>query len=133
MNHYNRIQGRGLERLALSNQVFAVAMTLLELDRRIPTAGQVHGERGRLRALGALGLQRVTYGHGLSHAERLLGWPAGRAEPHPRRIARPDLDSSRHSVHDHFVAAVHAPAGVIDDLPGRPRPLLVYSIFWPRV
>jgi hypothetical protein len=42
---YNRIQGRSLERLAaLSDGIFAVAMTLLVLDLHIPTAAQVHGE-----------------------------------------------------------------------------------------
>jgi uncharacterized membrane protein len=55
--------GRNLERLAaLSDGVFAVAMTLLVLDLHIPTSGQVHGERELLRALGALGPQWVAYG-----------------------------------------------------------------------
>jgi uncharacterized membrane protein len=63
VNLYNRIQGRSLERLAaLSDGIFAVAMTLLVLDLHIPTAGQVHGERELLRALGALGPQWVAYG-----------------------------------------------------------------------
>jgi uncharacterized membrane protein len=53
VNLYNRIQGRSLEWLAaLSDGIFA--MTLLVLDLHIPTAGQVHGERELLRALGAL-------------------------------------------------------------------------------
>jgi uncharacterized membrane protein len=60
---YNRIQGRSLERLAaLSDGIFAVAMTLLVLDLHIPTAAQVHGERELLVALGALGPQWVAYG-----------------------------------------------------------------------
>ena len=59
---YNRIQGRNLERLAaLSDGIFAVAMTLLVLDLHIPTAAQVHGEGKLLAALGALGPQWVTY------------------------------------------------------------------------
>jgi len=42
VNLYNRIQGRSLERLAaLSDGIFAVAMTLLVLDLRIPSAAQV--------------------------------------------------------------------------------------------
>ena len=60
---YNRIQGRNLDRLAaLSNGIFAVAMTLLVLDLHLPTAAQVHGERELLVALGALAPQWITYG-----------------------------------------------------------------------
>ena len=63
VNLYNRIQGRSLERLsALSDGIFAVAMTLLVLDLHIPTAAQVHGERELLAALAALGPQWVAYG-----------------------------------------------------------------------
>jgi uncharacterized membrane protein len=63
VNLYNRIQGRSLERLAaLSDGIFAVAMTLLVLDLHIPTAAEVHGERELLVALGALGPQWVAYG-----------------------------------------------------------------------
>jgi uncharacterized membrane protein len=60
---YNRIQGRNLERLAaLSDGIFAVAMTLLVLDLHIPSAAQVHSERELLNALCALGPQWLTYG-----------------------------------------------------------------------
>ncbi len=60
---YNRIQGRNLERLAaLSDGIFAVAMTLLVLDIHIPTAAQVHSEGDLLGALGALGPQWIAYG-----------------------------------------------------------------------
>ena len=63
VNLYNRIQGRSLERLsALSDGIFAVAMTLLVLDLHIPTAAEVHGERALIQALAALGPQWVTYG-----------------------------------------------------------------------
>jgi uncharacterized membrane protein len=62
-NLYNRIQGRSLERLAaLSDGIFAVAMTLLVLDLHLPTAAEVHGERELLVALGSLGPQWVAYG-----------------------------------------------------------------------
>ncbi len=62
-NLYNRIQGRNLERLAaLSDGIFAVAMTLLVLDLHIPTAAQVHAEGELLLALGALGPQWIAYG-----------------------------------------------------------------------
>ena len=60
---YNRIQGRNLERLAaLSDGIFAVAMTLLVLDLHIPSAVQVHSERELLVALVPLGPQWVAYG-----------------------------------------------------------------------
>ena len=60
---YNRIQGRNLDRLAaLSDGIFAVAMTLLVLDLHVPTAAQVHGESQLLAALYGLGPQWITYG-----------------------------------------------------------------------
>lgn len=60
---YNRIQGQNLDRLAaLSDGIFAVAMTLLVLDLHIPSAAQAHTERELLLALGALGPQWVAYG-----------------------------------------------------------------------
>ncbi len=60
---YNRIQGRNLERLAaLSDGIFAVAMTLLVLDLHLPTAAQVHSESELWAALCALAPQWVTYG-----------------------------------------------------------------------
>jgi len=63
VNLYNRIQGRSVERLAaLSDGIFAVAMTLLVLDLHIPSAAQVHGERELLAALAALGPQWIAYG-----------------------------------------------------------------------
>lgn len=59
---YNRIQGRNLDRLAaLSDGIFAVAMTLLVLDIHLPTAAQVHSEGDLVLALGALGPQWVAY------------------------------------------------------------------------
>jgi uncharacterized membrane protein len=62
-NLYNRIQGRSLERLAaLSDGIFAVAMTLLVLDLHLPTASQVHSEGELLAALCVLGPQWLTYG-----------------------------------------------------------------------
>ncbi len=60
---YNRIQGRSVERLAaLSDGIFAVAMTLLVLDLHVPVAEHVHSERELLAALCALGPQWLTYG-----------------------------------------------------------------------
>jgi uncharacterized membrane protein len=60
---YNLIQGRNLERLAaLSDGIFAVAMTLLVLDLHLPSRAEVHSERELLVALCALGPQWITYG-----------------------------------------------------------------------
>ena len=52
---YNRIAGQSLERLsALSDGLFAFAMTLLVLDIRVPPIEGIHGEGDLWRALLAL-------------------------------------------------------------------------------
>jgi uncharacterized membrane protein len=59
---YNRIAGRSVERLAaLSDGVFAVAMTLLVLDLRVPATEAIHSEPDLRRALIALGPRLVMY------------------------------------------------------------------------
>jgi uncharacterized membrane protein len=59
---YNLFAGQSLERLAaLSDGVFAVAMTLLVLDLHVPLSAAVHDERGLWRALAALAPSLVTY------------------------------------------------------------------------
>jgi uncharacterized membrane protein len=53
--HYNRVAGQSLERLAaLSDGLFAIAMTLLVFDLRAPGADAIHGEQDLWRALVAL-------------------------------------------------------------------------------
>jgi len=60
---YNRIQGRNLDRLAaLSDGIFAVAMTLLVLDLHTPNAADVHSERELVQALAGLGPHWIVYG-----------------------------------------------------------------------
>ena len=60
---YNRFQGRNLERLAaLSDGIFAVAMTLLVLDVHVPSAAQIHSEAALAAALCAIAPQWVAYG-----------------------------------------------------------------------
>jgi uncharacterized membrane protein len=55
MTTYNEIAGQSVERLAaLSDGVFAVAMTLLVLDVRAPAVEAVHNEHDLWLALGAL-------------------------------------------------------------------------------
>src|ERR1700686_4850754 len=59
---YNQIAGKSLERLAaLSDGVFAVAMTLLMLDLRAPAASAVHSEHDLMAALLALAPNIATY------------------------------------------------------------------------
>lgn len=59
---YNRIAGQNVERLAaLSDGIFAVAMTLLVLDLRLPTARLVHSDAQLWHALRALGPQILVY------------------------------------------------------------------------
>ena len=59
---YNAIAGRNRERLAaLSDGVFAFAMTVLVLDIRPPSLETVHGEADLLRALAALGPRLLAF------------------------------------------------------------------------
>jgi len=52
---YNRVAGQSIDRLAaLSDGIFAVAMTLLVLDLRVPAAAAIHSERDLWGALVAL-------------------------------------------------------------------------------
>jgi uncharacterized membrane protein len=58
--HYNRIAGRGLERLcALSDGVFAIAMTIIVLEIHVPDHAIVRSESALWAALGAL-LPRIS-------------------------------------------------------------------------
>jgi len=60
---YNRIAGQSVERLAaLSDGIFAVAMTLLVLDIHAPTSEAVHGEHDLWRVLVALSPRLLMYG-----------------------------------------------------------------------
>lgn len=59
---YNRIANQSLDRLsALSDGVFAFAMTLLVLDLRLPAAAAIHSEFGLWRALAHLAPSLVIY------------------------------------------------------------------------
>jgi uncharacterized membrane protein len=61
MSTYNRIAGQSLERLAaLSDGVFAIAMTIIVLEIRLP-AVEVTSEADLLRALGTLEPRMLTY------------------------------------------------------------------------
>ena len=59
---YNRVAGQSAERLAaLSDGIFAVAMTLLVLDLRVPAADAVHSERDLWHVLVALSPRLVIF------------------------------------------------------------------------
>jgi uncharacterized membrane protein len=59
---YNQIAGHSVERLAaLSDGIFAVAMTLLVLDLRLPVIDAIHSERDLWHALAAIAPQIVMY------------------------------------------------------------------------
>lgn len=89
---YNRIAGHGLERLAaLSDGLFAIAMTLIVLDIRIPEGVSVHSEAelcavlvGLIPRLGMYLMSFLTLGifwvgqqtqmHHFSRTDRDLAW-----------------------------------------------------------
>ncbi len=59
---YNAIAGQSVERLAaLSDGLFAVAMTLLVLDLKVPAADAIASDRALLAALGVLAPRLVVY------------------------------------------------------------------------
>jgi uncharacterized membrane protein len=59
---YNRIAGQSIERLAaLSDGIFAVAMTLLVLDLHAPAIAAIRGEADLLHALWGLAPRLVIY------------------------------------------------------------------------
>ena len=61
MSLYNRIAGQNRERLAaLSDGVFAVAMTLLVLDLKAPAVEAIHAERELAPALAGLAPRRAA-------------------------------------------------------------------------
>ena len=59
---YNQLAGHSVERIAaFSDGVFAIAVTLIVLEIRVPEHLQVHSERELLAALGALGPRFLMY------------------------------------------------------------------------
>jgi uncharacterized membrane protein len=63
LTSYNQIASRSLERIgALSDGLFAIAMTLIVLEIRVPDPGAVLNETDLARALGLLTPRLVIYG-----------------------------------------------------------------------
>src|SRR5580698_5529965 len=59
---YNRVAGQSVERLAaLSDGIFAVSMTLLVLDLRVPAAEAIHSEHDLRHALVLLSPRLVVF------------------------------------------------------------------------
>jgi uncharacterized membrane protein len=59
---YNRLAGHNVERLAaLSDGIFAVAMTLLVLDLHTPIKEAIHSEEDLWRTLAGMSPQLITY------------------------------------------------------------------------
>jgi uncharacterized membrane protein len=59
---YNRVAGQSVERIAaLSDGIFAVAMTLLVLDLRVPAAESVHSEHDLRHVLIALSPRLIIF------------------------------------------------------------------------
>jgi uncharacterized membrane protein len=59
---YNRVAGKSVERLAaLSDGIFAVSMTLLVLDLRVPTREAIHSEHDLWHALVMLSPRLVVF------------------------------------------------------------------------
>lgn len=98
---YNRIAGKSLERVgALSDGVFAIAMTLIVLEIRVPGIADIHTEAGLWHALVALGPRFLTYL--MSFLTLGIFWTGQQTQLH--LFSRSDRDLTW--IHFGFLAAV---------------------------
>ena len=109
---YNQIAGQSAERLAaLSDGVFAVAMTLLVLDLRAPAAEAIHSEHDLWHALLALSPRLLMYM--MSFMTLGIFWVGQQTQlNHLRTLEpQPDVDPSRVLVRGDGDAVLHRAAG----------------------
>jgi hypothetical protein len=114
---YNAIAGSSAERLAaLSDGVFAVAMTLLVLDIRVPAAETIHGELELWRAFVTLSPRLLMYVMSFMTLGTLLGGSADPAQSSDALNPRADLDSPGFSVRGFDTALFYYAAGGVHGL-----------------
>jgi Endosomal/lysosomal potassium channel TMEM175 len=89
---YNKITGQSVERLAaLSDGVFAVAMTLLLLELHTPAQDVIHSESDLLHAMAAFWPQLAVYLMRLPDAGNFLDGPANTTELSAAIRPKPEL------------------------------------------
>jgi hypothetical protein len=109
---YNQIAGRSVERLAaLSDGVFAVAMTLLVLDLRAPAVEAIHNEGDLWLALGALAPRLIMCATTFHDARDFLGRPADPTEPLDPFGPQPFMDAHPVCVRGFHDAVLHHAVG----------------------
>ena len=122
---YNRVAGQNAERLAaLSDGVFAVAMTLLMLDLHAPAAEAVHSEKGLWMALQALGPRLLMFA--MSFLTLGIFWVGQQTQLNhlERSEPQPLVDSPDLSVRRLTDAVFHFAAGGISRIPRRAAAVL---------
>ena len=114
---YNRVAGQSVERLAaLSDGIFAVAMTLLVLDLRVPASDAVHSEHDLGRVLLAMGPRLLIFL--MSMMTLGIFWVGQQTQLNHFARPRPQscLDSYRVPVH-------RVPGSVLNVAAGRIHPV----------
>jgi uncharacterized membrane protein len=109
---YNRIAGQSVERLAaLSDGIFAVAMTLLVLDLHVPAREFIRSDGDLRRALAAMAPQLLVYL--MSFVTLGIFWVGQQTQLNHLEPLRPGshLDSSSVSVCGHVAAVFDKAVG----------------------
>ena len=122
---YNRVAGQSVERLAaLSDGIFAVAMTLLVLDLRVPVVEAVRSERDLWCALVALAPRLLMYL--MSFLTLGIFWVG--QQTHLNHLARSDRRFSW--IHIAFLCAVTLMPFSTTLLAAFPRYRLALLLYW---